>query len=111
MKRQRLWVNKPRQTITEQIGKFVKSTHVSDLDIFANFEPKLYSVWNFPGATNEVKHFGNIPPEIIDNLLYYFSKPFDVVFDPFGGGGSTIDRCIARKRRYWVSDLAASSAC
>ena len=43
------------------------------------------NIWNFSKATNEVRHFGNIPPEIIDNLLYYFTEPHDVVFDPFGG--------------------------
>ena len=69
------------------------------------FEPQVYSVWNFAKATNEVRHFGNIPPEIIDNLLYLYTKPFDVVFDPFGGGGSTIDVCRKRMRRYFVSDL------
>lgn len=60
-----------------------------------DFEPQIYSVWNFPKATNEVRHFGNIPPEIIDNLLYYYTKPFDVVFDPFGGGGPATHIAIA----------------
>jgi DNA modification methylase len=43
--------------------------------------------------------------EILDNLLYYYTKPFDVVFDPFAGGGMTIDVCKKRMRRYFVSDL------
>jgi ParB-like chromosome segregation protein Spo0J len=81
-------------------GKFLKSAKHDD-----GFEPQVYSVWNFPKANNEVKHFGNIPPEIIDNLLYYYTKPFDVVFDPFAGGGSTIDVCRKRWRRYFASDL------
>jgi len=50
--------------------------------------------------------FGSIPQEIIDNLLYYYTNPFDVVFDPFAGGGSTIDKCIERKRRCYASDLS-----
>ena len=66
---------------------------------------RIYDIWNFSKATNEVRHFGNIPPEIIDNLLYYYTDPHDVIFDPFGGGGSTIDMCIKRQRRYFVSDL------
>ena len=37
-----------------------------------------YDVWNFPKLTNTVKIFGSIPQEIIDNLLYYYTKPFDV---------------------------------
>jgi len=28
------------------------------------------------------------------------------VFDPFGGGGATIDVCASRLRRYYVSDLS-----
>ena len=80
---------------------------------FRNFEQdelkdsgrRIYTLWNFSKANNEVRHFGNIPPEIIDNLLYLYTNPYDVVFDPFGGGGSTIDKCIERSRRYYVSDL------
>ena len=67
--------------------------------------PQIYTVWNFPKLTNETKVFGSIPQEILDNLLYYYTKPFDVVFDPFAGGGMTIDVCAKRKRRYYVSDL------
>jgi DNA methylase len=52
-----------------------------------------------------VKQFGYTPPELIDNILYYYTEPHDIVFDPFGGGGSTIDMCIKRQRRYFVSDL------
>lgn len=95
----------PQQTVSRLIADFTQIGADADLGIFRNFEPKIYNVWNFAKATNEVRHFGNIPPEIIDNLLYYYTKPFDVVFDPFGGGGSTIDVCKERKRRYYVSDL------
>ncbi|MBL8819688.1 MAG: hypothetical protein JNL58_26925 [Planctomyces sp.] len=33
-----------------------------------------------------------------------YTNPFDVVIDPFAGGGSTIDICKKRFRRYFVSD-------
>jgi len=94
-----------QQTVSDRIADFTKNDGNSDIGNFSNFSPELYSVWNFGKATNEVRHFGNIPPEIIENLLYYYTRPFDVVFDPFGGGGSTIDKCRERKRRYYVSDL------
>jgi len=77
----------------------------NDPAIFRDFDPEIYTVWNFGKATNTVRHFGNIPPEILDNLLYYYTKPLDVVFDPFGGGGIAIDVCKKRKRRCYVSDL------
>ena len=92
-------------TVNGQIAKFIENGQVSEINNFRNFAPEVYTTWNFGKATNEVRHFGNVPPEIIDNLLYYYTKPFDVVFDPFGGGGSTIDKCLERKRRYYVSDL------
>jgi DNA modification methylase len=106
-------VGLPRQSVTARIAEIVKNGRLSDSDIFGNFEHdepddsgrRIYTIWNFSKATNEVRHFGNIPPEIIDNLLYLYTKPFDVVFDPFGGGGSTIDKCVQRQRRHYVSDL------
>lgn len=91
--------------IERQCADFGRAGQVDNATIFDNFEPRIYSVWNFQKATNEVRHFGNIPPEIIDNLLYYYTQPFDVVFDPFAGGGSTIDKCRERQRRYYASDL------
>lgn len=106
-----------QQEIAEQVGlgqqavaAFLQKIQNEFLEnqngIFRNFQPQIYTVWNFPKLTNEVKVFGSIPQEIVDNLLYYYTDPFGVVFDPFAGGGSTIDKCIERKRRYYASDLS-----
>jgi hypothetical protein len=92
-------------TVSREIAGFMQIGNDADLHNFRGFTAEVYALWNFAKAANEVRHFGNIPPEVVDNLLYYYTKPFDVVFDPFGGGGSTIDRCLARKRRYYVGDL------
>jgi len=64
----------------------------------------LYNVWTFAKKTNSVTHFGNSEQRIVENLLYLYTNPFDIVVDPFAGGGSTIDVCQRRLRRYWVSD-------
>jgi DNA-binding XRE family transcriptional regulator len=69
-----------------------------------DWKPPLFNIWNFAKNANKTKHFGNTHVGIVDNLLYTFTEPFDVVIDPFGGGGSTIDICKKRLRRYWVSD-------
>lgn len=82
-----------------EIDNHRKSTKSAILHDDASFKPQVYEIWSFAKATNKVRHFGNIPPEIIDNLLYYYTRPFDVVFDPFAGGGSTIDVCRKRFRR------------
>ncbi len=94
------------QPYVAKIAENIMNNQVSDHDIFRNFDPQIYTIWNFQKLTNKTKVFGSIPQEVIDNLLYYYTSPFDVVFDPFGGGGSTIDRCIDRYRRYYVSDLS-----
>jgi hypothetical protein len=68
------------------------------------FTVPLYNVWRFSGISNKVAHFGNSEQTILENLLYLYTEPFDMVLDPFAGGGSTIDVCKKRSRRYWTSD-------
>jgi ParB-like nuclease domain/DNA methylase len=69
-----------------------------------DFEIPLYNEWRQQEKTPGSGHFGNTEVRWVDNLLYGYTKPFDVVVDPFAGGGSTIDICKKRLRRYWVSD-------
>ena len=70
----------------------------------SDFDRPLYNVWTFAKKSNSVGHFGNSEQRIVENLLYLYTNPFDIVCDPFGGGGSTIDVCKKRLRRYFVSD-------
>jgi len=70
-----------------------------------NFKPFLYNIWNTSKEDNSIKHFGLFPEVFFENLLYYYTKPFDIVYDPFVGGGTTIDMCKKWLRRYFVSDL------
>lgn len=69
-----------------------------------DFEPQLYNVWRKAAKTNEVGHFGNSEATWLDNLVYALTQPFDVVIDPFAGGGSTLDVCRKRMRRCFISD-------
>jgi len=73
-------------------------------DHATGFTPPIYNVWKFKEKSPGSKHFGNTEPTILDNLTYLYTDPFDIVFDPFGGGGSTIDVCKKRFRRYWIAD-------
>ena len=69
-----------------------------------SFQTPLYNVWAFAKKTNETSHFGNTEARIVDNLLYLYTQPLDIVIDPFGGGGATLDLCEKRMRRCWISD-------
>jgi len=69
-----------------------------------DFDPPLYNVWKQQEKTPGLNHPGNTEIRFVDNLLYLYTKPFDIVVDPFAGTGSTADICKKRFRRYWVSD-------
>ena len=99
----------PQQTVARKLGELptkfpgtnrVKLSEYGDED----WARPLFDIWNADRNANKVKHFGNTPVEFVDNLLYLYTEPFDIVIDPFAGGGSTIDVCQKRLRRYWVSD-------
>ena len=74
------------------------------IEILKAFQPQLYNIWNQGKISNEIEHFGNVPIEFTENLLYYYTEPFDIVYDPFAGGGPTIDACEKWVRKYYCSD-------
>ena len=79
-------------------------THRAAADHATDFEVPIYNVWKQQEKSAGSNHFGNSEARWLDNLLYLYTQPFDVVVDPFAGGGSTIDVCKKRFRRYFVSD-------
>lgn len=87
-----------------QIPNLEKGIKVRALYEEEDFSPPHFDIWSFAKKTNEATHFGNTEQRIVDNLLYLYTEPFDIVVDPFAGGGATIDVCKKRSRRYWVSD-------
>jgi DNA-binding CsgD family transcriptional regulator len=97
-----------KETISKDVCQIsedvLKSDKVKAEYLDSDFETPLYNIWTFARKTNDVSHFGNTEVRIVDNLLYLYTQPFDIVVDPFGGGGSTIDICKKRLRRYYVSD-------
>jgi DNA modification methylase/DNA-binding transcriptional regulator YiaG len=103
-------VNMPQKTVDDHlkvlanIDKCPKSLKLSAQFQDPDFNPPLYNLWSYGKLTNETNHPGNSEQRILENLLYLYTNPFDIVFDPFAGGGSTIDVCKKRLRRYWVSD-------
>lgn len=86
-----------------EIGKLAK-TDAAAAEHATDFEPPIYNVWKQQSKSEGSNHFGNSEVRWVDNLLYLYTKPFDVVVDPFAGGGSTIDICKKRFRRYFTSD-------
>lgn len=95
------FVDKRQMALSDKTdsGEYSRARHGNEA-----FERPLYNVWKQQTKSTGSGHFGNSESRWVDNLLYLYTDPFDVVIDPFAGGGSTIEVCKKRFRRYWVSD-------
>jgi transcriptional regulator with XRE-family HTH domain len=93
-----------KETVSQIIPDLQKSDKPSVSHQEEEFEPPIYNIWKQQKKSNGSNHFGNTEIRWLDNLLYLYTKPLDIVVDPFAGGGSTIELCKKRLRRYWVSD-------
>lgn len=95
-------VGQSREAINKRIGTLRKSAEITTPDPL-----KMYNVWGFPKCDPDlgIDFPGRIPGQIVEHLLYYYTDPFDVVWDLFGGGGITVDACKRHNRRYQVFDI------
>lgn len=98
-------VDVPRQTI----GRYLH-------DAQNGIDPKMgspdslqyYDYWYFStcdptyGTTG---YPGRVAGQILENYLYYYTQPFEIVVDPMAGGGTTGDVCKSMYRRYQLYDL------
>jgi hypothetical protein len=66
-------------------------------------------VWQFPTTDREAggqqSYFGAVPPQVMENLLWFFTEPGHVVVDLFAGSGTTVDVAKAMGRRVWAADI------
>ncbi|MEE9610393.1 MAG: DNA methyltransferase [Desulfatiglandales bacterium] len=81
-----------------------QSTKLNFLDWTEDKDIPLYNIWKQQNKSSKIKYPGNTEEHWVENLLYLYTQPLDIVVDPFAGGGSTIDVCKHRGRRYFVSD-------
>jgi len=88
------------------ISNVINSCKKVQMDDFTqNFEPYLYNIWKQKNQDNNNEdHFGSFPLTYMKNLLYYHTEPLDIIFDPFAGGGTTVDTCKEMFRRYYCTD-------
>jgi hypothetical protein len=67
-----------------------------------------FDVWQFATTSRDAgsqSYFGAIPPQVVENLLWFYTDPGDVVMDLFAGSGTTIDVAKRMGRRVWASDI------
>ncbi len=68
---------------------------------------RTWDLWNFNDCDPRFGDDwpGRIPAQMIGHILFYFSSPGDLIFDPMAGGGVTADTCLALGRRCWSLDM------
>lgn len=64
-------------------------------------------VWRFPDNPDNPDYFGAMPPQVVENLLWLYTEPGQIVVDPFAGSGTTIRVAKQMGRRVWASDLSS----
>jgi hypothetical protein len=68
-----------------------------------------FDVWQFPTTNRESggqqSYFGAVPPQVLENLLWFYTEPGDVVVDLFAGSGTTVDVAKTMGRRVWAADI------
>jgi hypothetical protein len=86
------WIERPPTTRPEQPPD---SRQHFDVWSFSNLPPRL-------GGRG---FFGQMPPQAVENLLWLWSEPGQMVVDPFAGSGTTLDVAGQMGRFAWASDL------
>ena len=63
------------------------------------------SVWTVTTKPYKGAHFATYPPDLIEPCILAGSRPNDVVFDPFGGSGTTAAVALKHARRAMLCEL------
>ena len=114
-----MWLDCATQTeIADAIGveQQTVSNWIQEIRKRGNFvEPPAsrqhFDIWQFATADKDAgqqSYFGALPPQVVENLLWFFSDPGDVVVDLFAGSGTVVDVAKAMGRRVWASDIRGS---
>lgn len=68
-----------------------------------------FDVWRFQmndrDGGGQQSYFGSLAPQIMENLLWFFTEPGDVIVDLFAGSGTAVDVAKRMGRRVWAADI------
>lgn len=100
----------PRRTIANwldgqnmQMHEMAKPPGATDEKPWGNVQH--FDIWTFPQSQDDSSYFGRMPPQVVENLLWFFTELGEIVVDPFAGAGTTIKVAKRMGRRVWGSDL------
>jgi site-specific DNA-methyltransferase (adenine-specific) len=74
-----------------------------------DFSPRT-NIWRYVTSTNGVKHPAPFPELLAQDHILTWSKPGDVVYDPFMGSGTTAKMAKLNDRHFVGSEISANYA-
>jgi hypothetical protein len=93
----------------DTIGRWVSAKAQDCGNADAPASRQHFDIWQFGSDGGGSNHFGKMPPQVVENLLWLWTEAGQVIVDPFVGGGTTIDVAKQMGRRIWASDLHPST--
>jgi hypothetical protein len=90
------------------VGQWVKSFRDSPEIFQPPASRQHFDVWSFPAADKTAgsqSYFGAMPGQVVENLLWFYTEPGEIVVDLFAGSGTTIEKAKEMGRRVWASDI------
>jgi len=82
---------------TEKFTKFCKIGITS---------PQHSNAWKqFTLDKSQIKFKGQLPKELVQNIIYYYTEPREIIIDPMAGSGTTGVVCKEMGRRYKLYDI------
>lgn len=71
------------------------------------YDDPLTSVWYIPHNISNRLHPTQMPEKLAERIIKTASKKGDLIYDPFGGSGTTVKMCILLNRQYIMSEISA----
>jgi hypothetical protein len=93
----------------DTVGRWISAKRNEFRNADAPNSRQHFDIWNFTKSDSDSTYFGQMPPQIVENLLWFYTEPGQIVVDPFAGGGTTIKVAKEMGRRVWSSDIAPST--
>jgi ParB-like chromosome segregation protein Spo0J len=96
------------RTVQRQRSENLRESDSEDTETddpwWSDFTPPLTNVWHYHGRGQDFEYECSVPPKVTEALAYFYTKPNDIICDPFGGSGSTNEICQRRGREPFVTD-------
>lgn len=87
-------------------GSFKRSAGARDGKKIKHYGVR-FNVWDMSGANNRTEHPAVFPEQLACDHIISWSKPGDIVLDPFMGSGTTAVAAIKTGRKYIGFELSA----